>query len=246
MCGDDPIISELKTSFQRSHISYGFDPKNDYVLSEYESDGRRSTFKITSNLNSIDITLNMLGQHNALNAAAAIVLCLLENIPVKVIKESLEGFMGIDRRMQILGEQVNEKSSKVYIDDYGHHPTEIQRTIEALKNSYPDLNLSMVFQPLRYTRTKDLFNEFIQVLKDVDNLILLDVYPAGEKPIKGIDSSNIKKSLEDSGFSNVELVENKDLVLKRITDSPDINTVFIFQGAGDISSISKQFEREYF
>ena len=83
VCGDDPIISELKTSFQRSHISYGFDPKNDYVLSEYESDGRRSTFKITSNLNSIDITLNMLGQHNALNAAAAIVLCLLENIPVK-------------------------------------------------------------------------------------------------------------------------------------------------------------------
>ena len=246
VCGDDPVISELKTSFQRSHISYGFDPKNDYVLSEYESDGRKSTFKITSNLNSIDITLNMLGQHNALNAAAAIVLCLLENIPVTVIKESLECFMGIDRRMQILGEQVNEKSSKVYIDDYGHHPTEIQKTIEAIKNSYPDHNLTMVFQPHRYTRTKDLFNEFIQVLKDVDNLILLDVYPAGEKPIKGIDSSIIKKSLEDSGFSNVELVENKDLVLKRITDSPDINTVFIFQGAGDISSISKQFEREYF
>ena len=154
--------------------------------------------------------------------------------------------MGIDRRMQILGEQVNEKSSKVYIDDYGHHPTEIQKTIEAIKNSYPDHNLTMVFQPHRYTRTKDLFNEFIQVLKDVDNLILLDVYAAGEKPIKGIDSSNIKKSLEDSGFSNVELVENKDLVLKRIADSPDINTVFIFQGAGDISSISKQFEREYF
>jgi UDP-N-acetylmuramate--alanine ligase len=246
VCGDDPVLSELKTSFQRSHISYGFDPKNDYVLSEYESDGRKSTFKITSNLNSIDITLNMLGRHNALNAAAAIVLCLLENIPVTVIKESLEGFMGIDRRMQILGEQVNEKSSKVYIDDYGHHPTEIQKTIEAIKNSYPEHNLTMVFQPHRYTRTKDLFNEFIQVLKDVDNLILLDVYPAGEKPIKGIDSSIIKKSLEDSGFSNVELVENKDLVLKRIADSPDINTVFVFQGAGDISSISKQFEREYF
>ena len=246
VCGDDPVISELKTSFQRSHISYGFDPKNDYVLSEYESDGRKSTFKITSNLNSINITLNMLGQHNALNAAAAIVLCLLENIPVTVIKESLEGFMGIDRRMQILGEQVNEKSSKVYIDDYGHHPTEIQKTIEAIKNSYPEHNLTMVFQPHRYTRTKDLFNEFIQVLKDVDNLILLDVYPAGEKPIKGIDSSIIKKSLEDSGFSNVELVENKDLVLKRIADSPDINTVFIFQGAGDISSISKQFERGHF
>ena len=246
VCGDDPVISELKTSFQRSHISYGFDPKNDYVLSEYESDGRKSTFKITSNLNSINITLNMLGQHNALNAAAAIVLCLLENIPVTVIKESLEGFMGIDRRMQILGEQVNEKSSKVYIDDYGHHPTEIQKTIEAIKNSYPEHNLTMVFQPHRYTRTKDLFNEFIQVLKDVDNLILLDVYPAGEKPIKGIDSSIIKKSLEDSGFSNVELVENKDLVLKRIADSPDINTVFVFQGAGDISSISKQFERGHF
>ena len=105
VCGDDEVVNELKTSFQRSHISYGFNKENDYVLSDYKSDGKKSSFKLTAGKSSIDLTLNMLGKHNALNAAAAVVLCLQEKIPEALIKESLKNFMGINRRMQILGEK---------------------------------------------------------------------------------------------------------------------------------------------
>ena len=200
------MINELKTSFQRSHISYGFNETNDYVLSDYKSKGKKSSFKITSDSLSIELTLNMLGKHNALNAAAAVVLCLQEEIPLEVIKESLNNFMGINRRMQILGEQKSENSSCIYIDDYGHHPTEIKKTIEAVRDSYPSHRLNMIFQPHRFTRTKDLFDEFIAVLKGVDDLILLEIYSAGEQSIKDIDSLHIKQALLESGFSNITLL----------------------------------------
>ena len=240
VCGDDEVINELKTSFQRSHISYGFNETNDYVLSDYKSKGKKSSFKITSDSLSIELTLNMLGKHNALNAAAAAVLCLQEEIPLEVIKESLNNFMGINRRMQILGEQKSENSSCIYIDDYGHHPTEIKKTIEAVRDSYPSHRLNMIFQPHRFTRTKDLFDEFIAVLKGVDDLILLEIYSAGEQSIKDIDSLHIKQALLESGFSNVKLLKNSQHTLEIIKNSRDMDTVFIFQGAGDISSISKQ------
>lgn len=244
VCGDDEVVNELKTSFQRSHISYGFNKENDYVLSDYKSDGKESSFKLTAGKSSIDLTLNMLGKHNALNAAAAVVLCLQEEIPEALIKESLKNFMGINRRMQILGERKLKDSSTVFIDDYGHHPTEIKKTIEAIRDSYPDHNLKMVFQPHRYTRTKDLFDEFVEVLKNVDDLLLLNIYSAGEEPIEDIDSLHIKEALERSDFSDVELIEDTKHVFERINSFSDIDTVFVLQGAGDISSISKQIEKE--
>jgi UDP-N-acetylmuramate--alanine ligase len=244
VCGDDEVVNELKTSFQRSHISYGFNKENDYVLSDYKSDGKKSSFKLTAGKSSIDLTLNMLGKHNALNAAAAVVLCLQEEIPEALIKESLKNFMGINRRMQILGERKLKDSSTVFIDDYGHHPTEIKKTIEAIRDSYPDHNLKMVFQPHRYTRTKDLFDEFVEVLKNVDDLLLLNIYSAGEEPIEDIDSLHIKEALERSDFSDVELIEDTKHVFERINSFSDIDTVFVLQGAGDISSISKQIEKE--
>ena len=244
VCGDDEVVNELKTSFQRFHISYGFNKENDYVLSDYKSDGKKSSFKLTAGKSSIDLTLNMLGKHNALNAAAAVVLCLQEEIPEVLIKESLKNFMGINRRMQILGERKLKDSSTVFIDDYGHHPTEIKKTIEAIRDSYPDHNLKMVFQPHRYTRTKDLFDEFVEVLKNVDDLLLLNIYSAGEEPIEDIDSLHIKEALERSDFPDVELIEDTKHVFERINSFSDIDTVFVLQGAGDISSISKQIEKE--
>ena len=234
VCGDDEVVNELKTSFQRSHISYGFNKENDYVLSDYKSDGKKSSFKLTAGKISIDLTLNMLGKHNALNAAAAVVLCLQEEIPEALIKESLKNFMGINRRMQILGERKLKDSSTVFIDDYGHHPTEIKKTIEAIRDSYPDHNLKMVFQPHRYTRTKDLFDDFVEVLKNVDDLLLLNIYSAGEEPIEDIDSLHLKKALERSDFSDVELIEDTNHVLERLNSFSDIDTVFVLQGAGDI------------
>ena len=244
VCGDDIVIKELKMNFQRPHISYGFESTNDYVLSSYSTDGSKSHFKLTSDTDSIDFTLNMLGKHNVLNAAAAIVLSLQEGIAVKVIQDSLSNFMGLDRRMQILVERKIGSKTCLYIDDYGHHPTEIEKTIQAIRDSFPNFELKMVFQPHRFTRTKDLYQEFIEVLSHVDELFLLDIYAAGEKPIEGINSSNIQRSLIKSGFDKVKLLNRNDVV-KQFGNDLVKDTIFVFQGAGDISSISQSIVKEF-
>ena len=244
VCGDDIVIRELKTNFQRPHISYGFESDNDYVLSEYKSDGSKSSFKMTSDSGPLDFKLNMLGKHNVLNAAAAAILCLQEGIAVETIQESLNNFMGIDRRMQILGIHENDKHTCIYIDDYGHHPTEIEKTIEAIKDSYPRHKLVMVFQPHRFTRTKDLYTEFVNVLGKVDSLLLMEIYSAGEKAIEGINSTKLKNSLIESGFQSVKLFQDNQKVIESINQKINSDTVFVFQGAGDISAISKQIQDE--
>ena len=245
VCGDDEVIDQLKIKFQRNHISYGFAHTNDYVLSDYKSDGVKSFFKISSKYDSMKLTLNMLGKHNVLNAAAASILCLQEGISPKIIQDSLENFMGIDRRMQILGEKKIKDHRCVFIDDYGHHPTEIRNTIEAIRESYSNCKLKMVFQPHRYSRTFDLYDEFIDVLKEVDELILLEIYSAGESKMEGISSSGIKNSLEKNGFDNVELILDKELVINKLENETESDTVFIFQGAGDISSISNHVANDF-
>ena len=244
VCGDDPVIKELKQNFQRPHISYGFTSSNDYLLSDFRSNGKQSFFKLMSDSESIDFTLNMLGKHNVLNAAAAAILCLEEGISVEIIQDSLRKFEGIDRRMQILGERQVNNNHCVYIDDYGHHPTEIEKTIEAIRDSYSGYKIKMVFQPHRFTRTHDLFNEFVDVLGAVDQLLLLEIYSAGEKAIEDINSSNIKKSLLNAGFNNVELLLDNESVIEELGKNIDSDTVFIFQGAGNISSISNAIKKE--
>ena len=245
VCGDDEVIKVLKKNFQRNHISYGFEPTNDYVISNYKSEGMKSFFKLTSPHETIDLSLNMLGKHNVLNAAAAAILCIQEGISLNVIKGSLNNFMGIDRRMQILGSKKIKTHHCTYIDDYGHHPTEIKKTIEAIRDSYPAHKVIMIFQPHRFTRTKDLYEEFVAVLKHVDQLMLLDIYSAGEKEIEDINSENIQKSLLKEGFKQVYLFSDKEKILKNLDADINSDTVFVFQGAGDISAISKQVAEDF-
>ena len=165
----------------------------------------------------------MLGKHNVLNAAAAAILCIQEGISLNVIKGSLKNFMGIDRRMQILGSKKIKTHHCTYIDDYGHHPTEIKKTIEAIRDSYPAHKVIMIFQPHRFTRTKDLYEEFVAVLKHVDQLMLLDIYSAGEKEIEDINSENIQKSLIKEGFKQVHLFSDKEKILKNL----DVDIILI-------------------
>ena len=246
VCGDDEVIKGLKKHFQRNHISYGFEPFNDYVISNYKSEGMKSYFRLTSVNESVDLSLNMLGKHNVLNAAAAAILCIQEGISINVIKESLNNFMGIDRRMQVLGSKKIRNNNCIYIDDYGHHPTEIKKTIEAIRDSYASHKLIMIFQPHRFTRTSDLYDEFVEVLQGVDQLLLLDIYSAGEDKIEGIDSENIKNSLLKEGFQKVTLFSDKNNILKDLDKTIDTDTVFVFQGAGDISTISKAVAKEFY
>jgi UDP-N-acetylmuramate--alanine ligase len=187
----------------------------------------------------------MLGRHNALNAAAAAVLCILEGISTKVINNSLKNFMGINRRMQVLGELSINGSSCILVDDYGHHPSEIESTIDSIRESFPNKELNMVFQPHRYTRTKDLFYEFVDVLTKVDNLILLDIYSAGESPIEGISSEELMKKIIDQGFDKVKLLNSGNEIIKSLEDQANNHSVLIMQGAGNISDVSTEIMKEY-
>ena len=241
-CGDDPIIKKLTPSFSRKTILYGFEDENDYRIENYKNLGFTSKFTLSdSEGNSSSFKLNLPGKHNVLNATAASVLAIEEGISLINIQSALEKFSGINRRMQFLG----ELNKTIVVDDYGHHPTEIENTIMTLRESFPKSKITMVFEPHRFTRTKDLFDEFVEVLQLVDKLILLEIYPAGEEIIKGISSFNLLKSIKDRGLGIAELATSNDKALELIKSSiSKTKDVLLIQGAGNISEISEMLTKE--
>jgi UDP-N-acetylmuramate--alanine ligase len=243
-CGDDPEIKKLLPQFSRPNVTYGFEEGNDYVISDYEPSEFRSNFLLTYAGQSIQIDLNMLGRHNALNASAASVLAIEEGIDASIIQGALKTFMGINRRMQILGIIKIKDSNLILIDDYGHHPSEIKNTIESIRESHPKKKLTMVFQPHRYSRTKDLFEEFIEVLQLVDQLILLDVYPAGEDLIKNYESKDLLERLKGTTL-NVCLSEESKVNISIEESLEKGEGIILMQGAGSISKISESLMKTY-
>ena len=243
-CGDDPEVQKLLPQCSRPNVTYGFDEINDYVISNYEPTEFRSQFLLTYASQSIHIDLNMLGRHNALNASAACVLAIEEGIDTSIIQVALKNFMGISRRMQVVGNMNIKNSNLILIDDYGHHPSEIKNTIESIRESHPKKKLTMVFQPHRYSRTKDLFEEFIEVLQLVDQLILLDVYPAGEDSIKNYESKDLLKKLKDTTL-NVSLSEESKVNIAIEESLENHEGIILMQGAGNISKISESLMKAY-
>ena len=237
-CGDDPIIKKLVHSFPRKTILYGFEEHNDYRIDDYKTKFFSSEFSLSNKQGSVSkFELNLPGQHNVLNAAAASVLAIEEGISLINIKTALKKFSGINRRMELLG-KLNEIT---VIDDYGHHPTEIKNTLITLKECLPEEEITMIFQPHRYTRTKDLFNEFIDVLSKVERLILLEVYSAGEKAIKGINSQSILEAIKNKGKKKLFFASSIEHAIE-LTETfiPNEKGILLIQGAGSISKISQE------
>ena len=239
-CGDDPIIKKLVGSFSRKTILYGFEDHNDYIISNYKTESFTSEFTLSYDKGSVSsLKLNLPGKHNVLNATAASVLAIEEGVSLINIKSALEKFSGIRRRMEFLG----NLGDTAVIDDYGHHPTEIRNTILTLRESFPGSEITMVFQPHRFSRTKDLYEEFVEVLQLVEGLILLEIYSAGEEPIDGISSSALLESLKDKGLKNLLLANSTNQALELISSSiSKKKEVLLIQGAGSISDISKQLK----
>ena len=237
-CGDDPIIKKLLGSFPRKTILYGFEEHNDYRIDDYKTKFFSSEFSLSNKQGSVSkFELNLPGKHNVLNAAAASVLAIEEGISLINIKTALKKFSGINRRMELLG-KLNEIT---VIDDYGHHPTEIKNTLITLKECLPEEEITMIFQPHRYTRTKDLFNEFIDVLSKVERLILLEVYSAGEKAIKGINSQSILEAIKNKGKKKLFFASSIEHAIE-LTETfiPNEKGILLIQGAGSISKISQE------
>ena len=186
VCVDSEVARELLPRFARPTITYGEAEDADYRLCDFSQDQSQSHFRVCSkDGDDITVTLNMPGKHNALNAVAAIAVAKDHGISNEAILQALENFEGVGRRFQHYGSFNNEVGEVMLVDDYGHHPSEVDMTIKAAKSGWPDKRLVMIYQPHRYSRTRDLYEDFVKVLCDVDKLLLLDVYSAGEAPIVG-------------------------------------------------------------
>ncbi len=239
MCGDDPVVQELIPELGRRVVTYGFDKHNDYVISEFEQTEATSRFKVSYNGTELYISLNLPGTHNALNAAAALAVAHEEGIEDNYIVSALEKFEGIGRRFQQYGDFETGNGVVKLMDDYGHHPTEVAATIKAVRAAWPEKRLVMCYQPHRYTRTRDLYDDFAKVLSEVDSLLLLDVYAAGEKPIAGADSRSLAQSIRQRNKVDPIFVKEPADLPAELANILQDGDVVITQGAGNINSVLK-------
>ncbi len=245
VCGDDPIVQELLPDISRQVITYGFGEDNDYRAESVIQNQNHTRFNVSgkilsekTNEDNLSIELNMPGKHNVLNALAAIAVAVDEGVDSAAIQNGLEKFQGVGRRFQIYGEYPVGGGEAMLVDDYGHHPREVQATIQAVRDGWANRRLVMVYQPHRYTRTRDLYEDFVDVLSRVDVLILLDVYAAGEQPIAGADSRHLSRSIRNRGQIDPIFVEGVDGVPAIIKDVVQPGDIIITQGAGNVGSLA--------
>ena len=240
VCGDDANIREIMPRIGRPLLTYGFNEDNDIRAIDSDQDGMRTHFTVLrKGREPLRVTVNQPGLHNVLNALAAIGIATDEGVSDAAICRALEGFSGVGRRFQVHGEFATEAGNVKLVDDYGHHPKEVEATIKAARASHPDRRLVMLFQPHRFSRTRDCFDDFVDVLSQVDQLILLEVYPAGEKPIVGADSRSLARSIRLRGDVEPILLDpvegNLQPVLQKVLQANDL---LLTQGAGNVGAIS--------
>ncbi|MDX7997916.1 UDP-N-acetylmuramate--L-alanine ligase [Xenorhabdus sp. Reich] len=245
MCIDDPVVRELIPRIGRYITTYGFSEEADVRITHYEQKGAQGFFTISRyDLPDLHVVLNAPGRHNALNATAAVAVATEEGISDADILASLAEFQGTGRRFDFLGEfslrHVNSKEGSVMlVDDYGHHPTEVDATIKAARAGWTDKRIVMVFQPHRYTRTRDLYDDFANVLGQVDVLLMLDVYAAGETPIPGADSRSLCRTIRSRGKLDPIFVSEPEQVSVILSQLIENNDLILVQGAGNIGKIAR-------
>lgn len=241
LCGDDEELLSMVDNIARPVLTFGLKEHNDVRAVDLAVDGTRTHFTVLrKDKDPLKLTLNIPGQHNVLNALGAITMATDEGVSDDAIRATLAEFSGVGRRFEHQGAypiQNDEATGDVLlVDDYGHHPAEVLATIKAARQSYPDRRLVMMFQPHRYSRTRDCYDDFVAVLSEVDELLLLDVYPAGEAPIDGADSKALARSIRHRGQVEPTLVKADEVAstVKRVLRPNDL---LITQGAGNVGQI---------
>ncbi|MCL6404691.1 UDP-N-acetylmuramate--L-alanine ligase [Dickeya dadantii] len=246
MCLDDAVIRELLPKVGRHITTYGFSDDADVRLADYRQVGAQGLFTLARQGKPLlNVTLNAPGRHNALNAAAAVAVATEQGIDDDAILRALARFQGTGRRFDFLGEfplqPVNGKSgSAMLVDDYGHHPTEVDATIKAARAGWPDKRLVMIFQPHRYTRTRDLYDDFAHVLSQVDVLLMLDVYSAGEAPIPGADSRSLCRTIRGRGKIDPIMVPDVETLPELLAQALQGDDLVLVQGAGNIGKLARR------
>ena len=240
VCADDTNIESILQRISRPCITYGFSEKADVQITEFKSSKNKSEFKINdkSQNKSLSIKLNMPGKHNALNVAAAATVALDEGTSCNVIETALKNFSGVSRRFEEIISIKKPGCEITYVDDYGHHPSEIRATLDAARLGWPNRKIILIFQPHRFSRTRDLYSDFVDVLSNVDFLILMNIYSAGESPIPEVNSKNLSNDISRNCKSESHNLNDPDLIVKKLVGSLSNNDLIITQGAGDISNLA--------
>jgi UDP-N-acetylmuramate--alanine ligase len=242
MCIDDPVVREILPDIARPVLTYGEASDADVHIRNIRALGAQTEFMVRfPDAREVDIRLNLAGRHNVLNATAALAIGWELDVAGEQMQQAMTQFAGIGRRFQITENlQVNGRSVRL-IDDYGHHPNEIKATLEAVRSAWPGQRVTLVFQPHRFTRTRDLFEDFASVLSTVDKLIMLEVYAAGEPHIKDADSRALCRSIRNRGRIEPVFVEDIAQLGQAIEDIVDNGDIVVTLGAGSIGAFSAEF-----
>ncbi|MGF1844089.1 UDP-N-acetylmuramate--L-alanine ligase [Vibrio clamense] len=241
VCVDDDVVRELIPRISRQVITYGFSDDADVRIENYHQDGQQGKFIVVrEGKANLDITLNIPGRHNALNASAAIAVATEDDISDEAILAAMAGTQGTGRRFDHLGEFDTGNGVAMLVDDYGHHPTEVDVTIQAARSGWKENRLVMIFQPHRYSRTRDLYDDFANVLEQVDVLIMLDVYAAGEKPIAGADGRALCRTIRSRGKIDPIFVPDAQTLPSVLANVLQDGDLVLTQGAGDVGKVAKQ------
>ncbi len=243
LCVDDPVVREILDKVQRPLITYGFDDDADYRAKAITQEGVLTKFVVErpDGLRPLTVKLNLPGNHNVLNALAAIAVASELKVSDEAITGALENFEGIGRRFQMFGDFNIQNGTITLVDDYGHHPREIAATLQAVRQGWPTRRLVMVYQPHRYTRTRDLLKEFTEILSETDELVLLDVYAAGEDFIEGADGKTLANLITQVGKITPHFVEKHDALPSALAKVLRPGDILLMQGAGNIGVIASQF-----
>ena len=243
LCIDDQNIREILPNITKPITTYGLSPDAQVSASSVQHDNGRMCFRVNIGVNGtarqLDITLNLPGLHNVQNALAAITIANEIGVPDAAIVRALATFGGVERRFQRYGDiKIPGKGSFTLIDDYGHHPAEIAATISAARGAFPGRRLILAFQPHRYTRTRDVFEDFVKVLSTADILLLTEVYAAGEEPIVAADSKSLTRAIRVLGKLEPIYVEMPDELPSVIHGIVEDRDVVLIMGAGSIGKVA--------
>jgi UDP-N-acetylmuramate--alanine ligase len=240
VCIDNPVVRELLPRISRQVITYGFAEDADLRAVNYQQNAGVSHFIVESlGKPSLKVSVNLPGQHNVLNALAGIAVAREEGVDETSICQALREFAGIGRRFELLDSFTTKAGKMVLVDDYGHHPSEVKATIRAMRQGWPKKRLVMIFQPHRYSRTRDLYEDFVEVLSEVDCLFLLDVYAAGEAHIVSADSKSLARSIRQRGQIEPVYVSDTKKLPGLLANQLHDNDMIITQGAGSIGNVAR-------
>ena len=248
VCVDDPQTAELLPDITRAVVTYGLSEHADIRAVEVRQSGRMMHFRIRlpNDEHLHEVSLNLPGEHNVRNALGAIAVAWELGVDIPSVIASLASFEGIGRRFAEVGTFDLNDGEVVVVEDYGHHPSEIRATLSAARNGWPEKRLVVVFQPHRFSRTQDLFDDFVHVLSEADCLVLTDIYPAGEAPVEGVDSRALCQSIRQRGKVDPVLIPDVAKIARELPLILQANDLVLLMGAGNIGHIAEQIREQGF